>query len=160
MPAAPPCGRLTIGGRSPWTMSSTLRSRRSGRRRLAAAALWAEELIVLAFNPLPSIGVVGRRLLARDIRPGCRILPVELEPLLGNRIAVGDDRLDRAFRLAYPAVDALVGVDDQHVLTLVEAIDGADLHAIHIFAADTGLGDDIGHGRLPFRVRRSRAGMA
>jgi hypothetical protein len=37
-------------------------------------------------------------------------------------------------------------VDDQHVLTLVETIHGADLDAVHVLALDAVLGDHIGHG--------------
>jgi hypothetical protein len=37
-------------------------------------------------------------------------------------------------------------VDHQHVLALVETIDGADFHAVHVFAADAGFGYDISHG--------------
>jgi hypothetical protein len=33
---------------------------------------------------------------------------------------------NRAFRLAYAAIDAFVRMDDEHVLALVETIDGAD----------------------------------
>jgi hypothetical protein len=36
-------------------------------------------------------------------------------------------------------------MDNQHVLPLVETVDGADLHAIHVFATDAGLCDDVGH---------------
>src|SRR5690606_30422107 len=57
-------------------------------------------------------------------------------------------RADGAFRLAYAAINALIGVDNQHVLALVETIHGADFHAIGVFAADAGFGHDIGHGRL------------
>jgi hypothetical protein len=39
-------------------------------------------------------------------------------------------------------------MDDEHVLALVEAIDGANLDAIHVFAADAVLGDDVGHDLL------------
>jgi hypothetical protein len=39
----------------------------------------------------------------------------------------------------------LVGVDDEHVLALVEAIDRADLDAIGVFALDAGFIDDVGH---------------
>src|SRR5271169_4748842 len=39
-------------------------------------------------------------------------------------------------------------MDYQHVLAFVEAIDGADFHAIHIFATDAGFCDDIGHGAV------------
>src|SRR5579863_9335053 len=102
--------------------------------RLAAARIRIEKLFVLALDPLPLIGVGGIGLLAGDVGPGCGIVAIELQPLLGHRLAVGNDRLDRAFRLAYPAIDALVGVDDEHVLALIEAIDRAHLDAIHIFA--------------------------
>jgi len=36
-------------------------------------------------------------------------------------------------------------MDDKHVLTRVEAVDRADLHAVHILALDAVLGDDVGH---------------
>src|SRR5262245_65894875 len=35
-------------------------------------------------------------------------------------------------------------MNDEHVLTLVETIDGADLHAVHKFALDATLVDDVG----------------
>src|SRR4029453_1626589 len=54
------------------------------------------------------------------------------------------DCLDRAFRLAHAAIDTFVRMDDKHVLTLVKAIDGADLHAVHQFALDATLVDDVG----------------
>src|SRR3546814_4121021 len=80
-----------------------------------------------------------------------------LKPLLKPVFGVRKDRLGRAFRLAHTAIDAFIGVDDQHVLALVEAIHGANLDAIHIFAADAGVGDHIGHGRnsfiFPFGIR-------
>jgi hypothetical protein len=41
-------------------------------------------------------------------------------------------------------------VDHEHVLTLIKAIDRADLHAIHVFAANAGFSDDIGHGVAVF----------
>ena len=60
-------------------------------------------------------------------------------------IGIGHDRLGRALRLADAAVDALVRVDDQHVLALVEAVHGADFDAVHVLALDAGFGDDVGH---------------
>jgi hypothetical protein len=36
-------------------------------------------------------------------------------------------------------------MDHEHVVALVEAIDGADLDAIHVFALDAIFGDDVGH---------------
>ena len=57
----------------------------------------------------------------------------------------GLDYVGGAFGLANAAVDALVGMDDQHVLALVEAVDGADFNAIGIFAFDAGFSDDVSH---------------
>src|SRR6266446_5637414 len=101
------------------------------RARLGAAGLGAEEFLVFALNPSPFVGVLGRRLLAGNVRPGRRVFAIELKPLLSHRLAVGNDRFDRALGLAYPAIDALVGMDDEHVLALVKAIDRAHLDAIH-----------------------------
>jgi len=44
--------------------------------------------------------------------------------------------VDRALRLAHPAIDAFVRVDDEHVLALVEAVHGAHFDAVHGFAAN------------------------
>jgi hypothetical protein len=39
-------------------------------------------------------------------------------------------------------------MDDEHVLALVETIDGAHLDAIGVFALDAGLSDDVSHPGL------------
>jgi hypothetical protein len=39
-------------------------------------------------------------------------------------------------------------MDHQHVLALVEAVDGADLNAIGILAFDAGFSDDVSHPKL------------
>jgi hypothetical protein len=36
-------------------------------------------------------------------------------------------------------------MNDEHVLAFIEAVDRADLDAVHILALDAILGDDIGH---------------
>src|SRR3546814_16464066 len=46
-------------------------------------------------------------------------------------------------------LDALVGMDHQHVLADIETVDRADLDAVHVFALDAGFGHDVGHGCLP-----------
>src|SRR5215471_17781419 len=61
----------------------------------------------------------------------------------------------RALGLAHPAVDALVGVDDEHVLALVEAVDRAYLDAIGVLALDAAVVDDIGH--RPFHLEGGSA---
>jgi hypothetical protein len=40
-------------------------------------------------------------------------------------------------------------MNDEHILSLVETIDGANLHAIHKFALDAGFIDDIGQKSPP-----------
>jgi hypothetical protein len=36
-------------------------------------------------------------------------------------------------------------MNDEHVLALVEAIYGADFDAIHVFASNAAIVDDVGH---------------
>src|SRR5207302_6240357 len=86
-----------------------------------------------------------RRALASDIRPLHGEIGIHLEPLLRLAVGVGNDRLGWALGLAHPAVDAFVGMDHQHVVALVEAVDGADLHAVHVLALDAVFGDDVSH---------------
>src|SRR5437660_1590392 len=59
----------------------------------------------------PRLGVSGGRLLGRDVGPDFREIRVQRQELLQPRLGVRLDRIDRAFRLADPAVDALVGMD-------------------------------------------------
>ena len=84
------------------------------------------------------------------------ILRVQFHPLFKPRLGIGLYRLGRAFGLAHAAIDALVGIDDEHVVALVEAIDRADLHAVHIFASDAVVGNDEGHRSGLWRPRPIR----
>ncbi len=91
------------------------------------------------------IGIRGAFTLARNIRPLLRIFAINLNPFFNVTFRVRKNRLHRAFGLANTAIDTFVRVDDQHVLADVETIDRADLDAIHIFALDTVLVDDVRH---------------
>ena len=44
------------------------------------------------------------------------------------------------------AVNALVGVDHEHVRAFAEAVHGAYIHAIGVFTLDAVLDNDVGHG--------------
>src|SRR5579885_1066180 len=121
-------------------------NRRVARRGLALAGRGAEMARIFVGDVLPGVGVGRRRSLAGDVRPGGGVFAVELEELLGLGLAVRDDRLDRAFRLAHPAIDAFVGMDDEHVLAFIEAVHRTHLDAVHVLALDATFGDDIGHG--------------
>ena len=116
-----------------------------GRAELGAAWITAEKLVVFVRDILPFIGISGIGLFARNIGPGYGIFSVKFQPAFSRRLAIWNDCLDWAFRLTYSAVDAFIGVNNQHVLTLVETVNGADLHTIHIFAADARFCDNIGH---------------
>src|SRR5256885_9768027 len=119
------------------------------------AGLRGEVLLELVGLVLVGVGVGRRRALARDVGPLDSELRVHLEPLLRLAVRVGDDRIRRALGLAHPAIDALVRMDDQHVVALIEPLDGADLDAVHVFALDAVFGDDVGH-RSGSESRRKR----
>ena len=94
------------------------------------------------------VGVGGRFALGGDIGLFGRVLGVQLKPLFKPAFGIGQDRFGRTLRFANPAIDAFAGVDDEHVLALVEAIDRADLDAVRVLALDAGVGNDIGHGNV------------
>src|SRR5581483_4387097 len=126
----------------------------TARELVALARLRGEVFFELSLLVTKGVRVGRRLLLGRDIRPLLAILAIDLQPLLEAWLGVGLDRVDRALRLAHPAVDALVRVDDEHVLTFVEAIDRTHLDAIGVLALDAVLVDDVGHAA---EVCRSRA---
>src|SRR4029453_10284875 len=68
-------------------------------------------------------------------------------PLLRGVVLV-EDRLDGADGLAGAAVHALVGVDVEHPLALVDAVDRALLDARLVEQVDARLRDDVGHRTL------------
>src|SRR6266511_41506 len=59
-------------------------------------------------------------------------------------LAISPDSINGALRFANDTVDAFVRMDDQHVLALVEAVHGAHVDAVHGFAANAALVDDVG----------------
>ena len=65
--------------------------------------------------------------------------------LLGRQIFFGIDGTDGAFGDAHGAVYALVGVYDQHVLAFTKTIDGADIHAVGVFALYASVTYDMNH---------------
>jgi hypothetical protein len=73
------------------------------------------------------------------------IITVQLHPTLRRGIGVGDNGAGGALRLTHAAVNALIGMDNQHIFALKKAIDGTNADAIHVFATDAGFGNDIGH---------------
>ena len=70
------------------------------------------------------------------------------QPFLKARLGVRLDRVNRAFRLADPTIDAFVRVDHEHVLALVEAVHGAHVDTVHGFAANAAIVDDVRHSSV------------
>src|SRR5579859_7618388 len=73
---------------------------------------------------------------------------VEVLPLVGYVVLV-EDRLDRAHRLTGAAVHALVRVDVEHALALIDAVDRALFDARLVEQVNAGLRDDVGHVGTP-----------
>src|SRR6266699_5381783 len=109
---------------------------------ITRSGIW-REVLEFVRSPLPLLRVGRGRFFDRNIWPDFRVFRIQRQPFLKPRLGVGLDRVDRAFRLADPAIDAFVRVDDEHVLALVEAVHGAHFDAVHGFAANAALVDDV-----------------
>src|SRR5215212_5984030 len=109
---------------------------------IAIAGIGGKVRIELGGLAVELLGVRRSVLLLRDVGPALGQIGVQLEPLLQPRLRIRLDGLGRAFRLADSAIDALVGMNDEHVLALVEAIDRTHLDTVHVLALDAVLGDD------------------
>src|SRR5262245_29777188 len=100
------------------------------------------------------------RLTFADVRARCfqrgRSLRVELHELRPPRRHVGvvEDRLDRAFGYARFAVDAIVGVDIQHHVVLIEAVARANDDAVGVLAILARLANDKCHRPVSNEVAR------
>jgi hypothetical protein len=53
-----------------------------------------------------------------------------------------------AFWDAQVAINALLRVNDQHIGPFVKTVHGADLYAVGVFASDTVIDNNKGHGKL------------
>src|SRR4029079_289702 len=83
---------------------------------------------------------VGRRLGAGE--HGVEV--DERLPLVGQRALLEDCRR-RALRLTRAAIDALVRVDDEEVLSLVKTLDRTDGDAVGVLALDAWFRNDVRH---------------
>jgi len=101
--------------------------------------------VKLALNAIKGLGTLWRIALYGDVWPFWRIFRVDLQPLVETWLGIRLDGVGWAFRLANTAIDAFIGVDDQHVFAFIEAIHRTNFYAIHIFAFDAVFSDDIGH---------------
>src|SRR5947208_168018 len=81
------------------------------------------------------------------------VVRVDLDEALPfvRQVRLEEDRLDGALRRADAAVDALVRIDEVHVVVIggVDAIHGADLDTGRILHTDAWLSNNIGHRVFP-----------
>src|SRR6266568_1002447 len=125
-------------------------------------ALQERELVL---HVLPPVGVLGSGFGVRDHGPDLGELGVQCGEflLLLGHVFLGRDRVHGTLGDADRAIDALVRVYHKHVRPLVEAIDGADIHAVGVFALDAAFHDDVGHrvilarGREALKVQNYKA---
>src|SRR5262249_19615137 len=98
-----------------------------------------------------------------------RPLGVECDVTLpaGRYLLLEEDGLDGAHRYAAAAVDAVLRVDVQHHLVLIEALDRTNGHAVGVLAIVARLGDDVAHTGPFFwplegsaLARKARTGLA
>ena len=110
------------------------------------AGRWREIGVKLTGFAVKFLGIGGRIALYRDVGPFGGIFRVDFQPSFQAGLGVWLNGIGGAFGLAHAAINTFIGVDDQHVLAFIEAIHGANFHAIHIFALDAVFSDDVGHG--------------
>ena len=79
----------------------------------------------------PFICIGGYLAHAGDVRPFRRILGIDLKPFLDLGLGIGNDRLDGTLGLTDTAVNAFVGMYNEHVFPFVEAVNGAHLDTVH-----------------------------
>jgi hypothetical protein len=94
---------------------------------------------------LPILGIRRWLTFDGDVRPDLSIFRIDLEPLFETGLRVRFDCVNRAFRFANAAIDAFIGVNDEHVLALIEAVHRTYLDTVHVLAANAALIDDVGH---------------
>ena len=94
---------------------------------------------------MDGIGVREGRFLNGDVRPLVSVLAVQFEPLVEIGFRVGLNSFGGALRLAHATIDALVRVNDEHVLAFVKAVDRAYLDAISVLALNALIVDDVSH---------------
>jgi hypothetical protein len=64
-----------------------------------------------------------------------------------------EDCFDGTLRNTRLAIDALIGMDVEHLIPLVKTLDGAHHHAIGVLAGKTRLGDDVRHDLKTPRIK-------
>ena len=131
-------GSFTVGLPSDWFGS------------VALTGILRKIFVKLSFNAFKFLGIGRSVAFYRNIWPFFSIFGVYLQPFIQPWFRIRLNCLDRTFRLTYTAIYTFVWMNDQHVVAFIKAIDRTHFHAIHIFAFDAVVVDDVGHMlRLP-----------
>src|SRR5579884_3790987 len=117
--------------------------------------------LFLALGPFLSI-MLFRNLAAAVFQSG-RLVRIDLGPLrpLAGHIGLGEDRFDRALGHAGLTIDAVDGVDIEHLLVLVEALYRTDDAAIRVLAIEARFTNSVSHAEMVLSCGRrgSQAGI-
>src|SRR6266571_6946 len=154
----------------PGCRSTGQRARRGVRRpvpwpapvppRGTGAAAWPESALYLLRRQggdqrviLGDLADLRRAARRADVVEELDVRLVVVLPLVGHVVLV-EDRLHRADRLTGAAVHALIRMDVEHALALVDAVDRALLDAGLVEQVDARLRDDVCHVRTPLQSTR------
>ena len=104
-------------------------------------------MLQFILNIFPLIRIRRRILGGGEYRPQLRQLGIQFGKfaLLDRQVIFGINRLHRALRNAQRAVDALFRINHQEIGTFMETVHWTDVHAVGVFAFDTGFGYDVSH---------------
>src|SRR3984957_18302975 len=100
-----------------------------GMGLIALPRLRRKKLSKLVGSPVELLAVRRRLFLTGYIWPRLGVFSVHFQPKSEVRFSVWLDCFGGAFRFAHAAIDALIRVDDEHILALVKAVDRANFHA-------------------------------
>jgi len=67
-------------------------------------------------------------------------------PLVSGKVFFCINRVDRAFRYAHRAIDALIRINGQKIGPFHKAIHGANIHTVGVLSWDAALCHNMGHG--------------
>ena len=70
---------------------------------------------------------------------------VDLDPWSGTVVAIREDGFCRALRFANAAVNAFIRINDEEIFSGIEAVYGANFHAVHELALNAVFRDHIAH---------------
>jgi len=107
----------------------------------------ALEQLKFIWNALPFVGICESRFALIDVWPDLGeflIKRVELI-LLWFQVVFVQDGIGRTFGLTQTTVNALVGMNDEEIRALIEAIYRANIHTVRVFTANAVFGYQIGH---------------